>query len=74
MTWLCNPATLDMDICRNHTGMAMVYSEGTVRQKSWDVVDREAAVDCFYVYGSVSHDPNKFDEWMAWEEERLRMP
>jgi len=54
-TWLCRPGAADL--CAATTSTTIVAADGSRTRKSWRPW-ADAAVDCFYLYPTVSEDPN----------------
>ncbi len=54
-TWLCRPEA--KDLCAASTPTTIVAADGSRSLKIWKPRE-DAAVDCFYVYPTISEDPN----------------
>jgi hypothetical protein len=54
-SWLCRPGAADL--CAATTSATIVAADGARTLESWKP-RADAAVDCFYVYPTVSDDPN----------------
>jgi hypothetical protein len=53
--WLCRPGR--QDACAVDLATTVVSSDGTLTAEAGAAADPQAAVDCFYVYPTVSTDP-----------------
>ena len=65
-TWLCRPGR--QDACTVDLTTTIVPSNGIMRQEKF-VADPKAAIDCFYVYPTVSNDPTANSDMNAGPEE-----
>jgi hypothetical protein len=54
-SWLCRPGATDL--CAAPTVATVVAADGSRSVKTWEP-NPDAAIDCFYVYPTVSEDPN----------------
>ena len=54
-TWLCRPGR--QDACAVDLNTTVVDADGTLSPEVWSG-DPSAPIDCFYVYPTVSTDPN----------------
>ncbi len=52
--WLCHPDTVD--VCDDDLGATVVHADGSLELEPFDLVE-DAPIDCFYVYPTVSVDP-----------------
>jgi hypothetical protein len=55
-TWLCRPGRKG-DACDIDMSTTVVAADGSLTRESW-AADPKAAIDCFYVYPTVSTDPD----------------
>jgi len=66
--WLCRPG-LAKSACDVDLSTTVVAANGTTSVESWRA-NPDAAVDCFYVYPTVSNDPTPNSDMSAGPEER----
>ena len=52
-TWLCRPG--QKDACSVDLRATLIHADGTLTQEPWSA-SKDASVDCFYVYPTVSED------------------
>jgi pimeloyl-ACP methyl ester carboxylesterase len=67
-SWLCRPGH-GQDACAVDLATTVVAADGTMTKESWSA-NRDAAIDCFYVYPTVSLDPTPNSDMNAGVEER----
>jgi hypothetical protein len=65
--WLCLPGRAD-DACSTDEDSTVVKADGTLIKETFRPV-KNAPVDCFYVYPTVSRDPGMFSDMLAGREE-----
>ena len=65
--WLCRPGR--QDACAVDLTTTVIAADGTLTREEWKA-DPNAAVDCFYVYPTVSADPTPNSDMNAGPEER----
>jgi hypothetical protein len=65
--WLCRPGKAD-DACKVDLSTTVINADGTTRVESF-TADPNAAIDCFYVYPTVSLDPFTFSDLVPGPEE-----
>jgi hypothetical protein len=66
-TWLCRPGA--QDACAVDQSATIVTAEGALRREDFKA-NSSAAIDCFYVYPTVSLDPTGNSDMTAGPEER----
>lgn len=66
-TWLCRPGRTDA--CAMDASATVVNADGSTRREAW-ARDDKAAVDCFYVYPTVSADTTPNSDMTPGPEER----
>jgi Protein of unknown function (DUF3089) len=66
-TWLCRPGR--QDLCAVVVGRATIAPDGSVARDE-SIPNRSAPVDCFYVYPTISQDPNGNSPLVAGPGER----
>jgi hypothetical protein len=64
--WLCRPGR--QDACAVDLSSTIVEADGTLTRETWSA-DPEAAIDCFYVYPTVSVDATPNSDLVAGPEE-----
>src|SRR5262245_20387527 len=64
--WLCRPGR--QDACAVDQATTIVSADGKLTREEWKV-DPAAAIDCFYVYPTVSRDPGGNSDMIAGPEE-----
>lgn len=57
--WVCHPAA--SDICDDGLDATVVEADGTLTVEPWQA-DPDAPVDCFYVYPTISRDPDTYSD------------
>ena len=60
--WLCRPG--GKDACAIDLTTTIVAADGKLTQEKW-AADPKAAIDCFYVYPTVSTDPGRHSDMKA---------
>jgi pimeloyl-ACP methyl ester carboxylesterase len=65
--WLCRPGR--KDDCTTNLTTTVIAADGTLSTERW-AADRKAAVDCFYVYPTVSNDTSGNSDMRAGPEEK----
>ena len=66
-SWLCWPG--QDDACAIDNTTTVVAADGTMTTETWQA-NPDAAIDCFYVYPTVSNDPGVISDMVANDEER----
>ena len=66
-TWLCRPGRADA--CAVDLTTTLVAKNGGLKRETW-AADTKAAIDCFYVYPTVSLDKTPNSDMLAGDEER----
>ncbi len=66
-TWLCRP-DVDDDACAQNLDTTVISSDGSIEVERF-AADPDAAIDCFYVYPTVSTDPTPNADMNAGQEE-----
>ena len=66
-SWLCRPG--QHDACDIDLTTTVVSANGSLNRETW-TDDRNAPIDCFYVYPTVSTDPTPNSDMVADEAER----
>jgi hypothetical protein len=66
-SWLCRPSR--QDACSVDLSTTVVSADGTLTREEWKA-NPDAAVDCFYVYPTVSADPTPNSDMDPGPEER----
>jgi len=61
--WLCRPETPD-DACHGNLDATAISADGTLTVERFKAA-ADPAVDCFYVYPTISKDPTPFSDWSA---------
>ena len=64
--WVCRPEA--DDICRSDLDTTRIAADGTATVEPF-VAAEDPAVDCFYVYPTISRDTTPFSDWDASPEE-----
>jgi hypothetical protein len=64
--WVCHPAV--EDICERDIGVTVVEEDGTLTTEPWEPAD-DPAIDCFYVYPTISQDPGPLSDMDASDDE-----
>ncbi len=65
--WLCRPGR--QDACAVDLSTTVISASGKLTPESW-TADPNAAIDCFYVYPTVSTDPGGNSDMIAGPEEK----
>lgn len=65
--WLCRPDTPD-DPCHGDLDATSVAADGTLTVEPFEAA-ADPPVDCFYVYPTISKDPEPFSDWDASDDE-----
>lgn len=66
--WVCRP-DLD-DVCDGGLDATVVDADGTVTEQTWSA-DPDAPIDCFYVYPTISTDPEEISDRVPGDAERF---
>ncbi len=66
-TWLCRPGR--QDACAVDLTTTVVAANGKLKRETWDA-NPKAAIDCFYVYPTVSNDATPNSDMNAGPEEK----
>ena len=66
--WLCRPGR--PDACSVDLRTTVIASNGTMSNEAGSAVNTDAAVDCFYIYPTVSRDTSVNSDMIAGSEER----
>ena len=66
--WLCLPGRADA--CRVDQSATIVSASGSTRLEEFDLPRKDPAIDCFYVYPTVSNDPGDLSDLIPGPEER----
>ena len=66
-SWLCRPGR--QDACAIDLSTTVIGADGRRSKESWRA-DPAAAIDCFYVYPTVSRDTSLYSDMVAGDEER----
>jgi hypothetical protein len=61
-SWLCRPGR--QDACTTELDTTIVKADGSFAREEWKA-DRNAPIDCFYAYPTVSTDPTPFSDMTA---------
>ena len=61
-SWLCRPGS--HDACDIDETATVVAADGTLTRETWKA-DPNAAIDCFYVYPTISTDPGQNSDMIA---------
>ena len=61
-SWLCRPGR--QDACASDLTTTVVAADGALTREAWNT-DPAAAIDCFYVYPTVSTDPTPNSDMIA---------
>ncbi len=64
--WLCRP-DLD-DVCDGDLDATVIEEDGTVSVEKFEPA-ADPAIDCFYVYPTISRDPTRTSDWNASADE-----
>jgi hypothetical protein len=64
--WICRPDT-DDDLCDGDLDATVVDADGTLTVEPFEPAE-DPAIDCFYVYPTISRDETAFSDW-AWSED-----
>ena len=67
-SWLCRPGRTD-DACAIDLTTTVVAADGAMTKETW-TGNPKAAIDCFYVYPTVSADQGELSDMVAGNEER----
>lgn len=65
--WVCRPDTPD-DICHSDLDATRVDADGTLTVEPFEAAD-DPAIDCFYVYPTISRDEGTNSDWQASPDE-----
>src|SRR5215218_10451458 len=65
--WLCRPGR--QDACAVDLTTTIVTANGKLKRETW-AADPKAAIDCFYVYPTVSTDQTPNSDMIAGAEEK----
>lgn len=66
--WVCHPGA--DDVCDDGLDATVVEADGTLTEEPWQP-DPDAPIDCFYVYPTISQDPETISDRNAGDEERF---
>ena len=66
-TWLCRPGR--QDACAVDLATTIIAADGKLKREAW-AADPKAAIDCFYVYPTVSNDPTGNSDMIPGPEEK----
>lgn len=66
--WLCRPDT--DDVCDHDLDATVVNADGTTRIQHWRPA-RHPAIDCFYVYPTISRDPGGNSDFVPQPDQEL---
>jgi hypothetical protein len=66
-SWLCHPAAAE-DVCDGELGVTVVEEDGSIALRPWEPAE-EPAIDCFYVYPTISRDPGPLSDMEASPDE-----
>ena len=66
--WLCRPGKAN-DACAADLTTTVVAADGRLTREGWSA-NRQAPIDCFYVYPTISMDPTGNSDMIAGPEER----
>jgi hypothetical protein len=64
--WVCRPD--EEDICDGDLDSTTIEADGTLTPEPFEAA-KDPAIDCFYVYPTISRDETNFADWDASEEE-----
>lgn len=64
--WICRPDTTD-DLCDGDLDATVVEADGTLTVEPFERAE-DPAVDCFYVYPTISRDETAFSDW-EWSDD-----
>jgi len=67
--WMCKPTLAD-DVCSRDLDATSVAADGTTEVVAHEVAD-EPAIDCFYLYPTVSEDPNPNSDLVPAEAQEI---
>ncbi len=65
--WLCRPDTPD-DACHRDLDTTIIAADGSTSVEHFEAAE-DPAIDCFYVYPTISKDPTPFSDWFASDSE-----
>jgi len=66
--WVCHPDA--QDICDDGLDATVVEADGTLTEQPWTPAE-DPAIDCFYVYPTISQDPEEISDRVPGDEERF---
>jgi hypothetical protein len=66
--WVCHPDA--EDVCDDGLDATVVDADGTLTEQPWGP-DPDAAIDCFYVYPTISADTSEISDRVPGDEERF---
>ncbi len=66
--WVCHPDA--DDVCDDGLDATVVEEDGTLTEQPWQA-DPAAAIDCFYVYPTISADQTQYSDREPGDEERF---
>jgi hypothetical protein len=64
--WLCRPGA--DDVCAGNLDSTVVEADGTMTPEPFVPAD-DPAIDCFYVYPTISRDAGEYSDWDAADDE-----
>ena len=67
--WLCRPGRKG-DACDIDETATVVAADGKLTRETW-TADPNAAIDCFYVYPTISNDPGLNSDMIPGPEEKV---
>lgn len=70
-TWLCHPDDADENVCHRDLDATVVAADGTLTVEPHERAS-EPAVDCFYVYPTISMDPGANSDFEPSETAEIR--
>lgn len=67
--WLCRPDIEgEANVCNGDLNATLVFADGSTQLESPVIADTAPAIDCFYVYPTVSYDPGGNSDLVADKE------
>ncbi len=68
VNWVCHPDA--DDVCTGGLDATSVAADGTLTDQPWQAAE-DPPIDCFYVYPTISQDPEEISDRVVGDEERF---
>ncbi len=66
--WVCHPDA--QDVCDDGLDATSIEADGTLTEQRWEPAEAPS-IDCFYVYPTISQDPEEISDRVPGDEERF---